>query len=566
VLRAASVPTLVPTFGLLGGFFMAKVPGLVRKKSAFFYVRRIPKTIKPMFGNKTQLTIPLGTSDPRVAANRARAKATEVDAAFQKAKLGVATNFSLASKVSIGQLETAARLHLYEQERGSRSAALSREDEKDASEMLAHLENVEEDWGSLIHGRATQIAEKYRLPIKPGDTYWIEFIDLVHRAETEHQRRRLDRARQVHAFRVYDRFFDEIHDGAARPVLPSETGNALSDVIDRFEKDPHRTHLTESASKKYLIPLAALREVVGDDASISDITRSQCAETADMIARLPANYTKYREFKDKTLREISEMAATSGRKLLARGTVEVYAHHLSAFFNFAIQKGLCATNPATRLMSGAGATKTGRLSFNSDELNRLISLLPDWCGKQRGGRFWLPLIALFSGMRLGEIIWLTQGDIQTVDGVTAFVLSRSEDRSLKTKGSARTVPVHPSLIKLGFSSLVANDLPAHTQLFGDLSGENQKQAVDHFQKRFSYWVKTHVKVREGVSFHSFRHTFRDATRDAELSIDAVRAIGGWRRGSGIEERYGQGAKISKLAEWMGRVSYPGLDLSPLALF
>jgi integrase len=545
---------------------MAKVAGLVQKKSAFFYVRRIPETVKPMFGNKTQLTLPLGTSDPRVAANRARAKAAEVDAAFQKAKLGIATNLSLASKVSIGHLEAAARLYLFEQERESRGVIPSRDDEMDANEMLAHLENVSEDWGGHIHALSLRIAEKHRLAIKPGDAYWIEFIDLVHRAETEHQRRRRDRARQVHTFRVYDRFFEEIYDGAARPALPSETGNSLADVIDRFEKDPHRKHLTESAAKKYLIPLAALREIVGDHTSISAITRSQCAETAELIARLPANYTKYREFKDKTLREISEIAAASGRQLLARGTVEVYAHHLSAFFNFAIQKGLCETNPATRLTPKVDTTEGERLPFNILELNRLVSLLPDWCGKQRGGRFWLPLIALYSGMRLGEIIWLTQGDIQTVDGVMAFVLSRSDDRSLKTKGSARTVPVHPSLVKLGLSSLVKKGLAENTRLFGDLSGETQKQAVDHFQKRFSYWVKTHVKVREGVSFHSFRHTFRDATRDAELSIDAVRAIGGWSRGSGIEERYGQGAKISKLAEWIERVSFPGLDLSPLSQF
>ncbi|MBB1250577.1 DUF6538 domain-containing protein [Rhizobium sp. G21] len=540
---------------------MAKAPGLVRKKSAFFYVRRIPETIKPMFGNKTQLTIPLGTSDPRVAANRARAKAAEVDAAFQNAKLGIATSLSLASKVSVSQLEAAARIHLFELERKNRGVVPNADEEFEAGEMLAHLENGEDDWGTHIHGRAVQIAAKTRLQIKPGDIYWGEFIDLVHRAETEHYRRRIDRARQVHAFRVHDRLFDQIHDGAARPTLSSETGNSLSDVIDRFENDPHRAHLTESAGKKYLIPLAALREVVGDDISISAISRVQCAETVDMIAHLPTNYTKYREFTGKSLREISEMAAKSGRRLLARGTVEVYAHHLSAFFNFAIQKGLCETNPAMRLTPKIGTTQSERLPFNMEELNRLVSHLSSWCGDQRGGRFWLPLIALYSGMRLGEIIWLTRADIQVVDGVTAFVLSRTDDRSLKTKGAARVVPVHPVLITLGFASLIEGSVPATGRLFSDLSGKTQKQAVDHFQKRFSYWLKTHIKVRNGVSFHSFRHTFRDATRDAELSIDAVRAIGGWSRGSGIEERYGQGAKISKLAEWMAKVRYPELDLT-----
>jgi len=121
---------------------MAKIAGLVQKKSAFFYVRRIPETIKPMFGNKTQLTIPLQTSDPRIAANRARAKAAEIDIAFQEAKLGIQPSGSLSSpKVSLSQLETAARLYLHECEMASRGVQPNIEDEIDAGETLVHLAN-----------------------------------------------------------------------------------------------------------------------------------------------------------------------------------------------------------------------------------------------------------------------------------------------------------------------------------------------------------------------------------------------------------------------------------------
>lgn len=541
---------------------MARVPGLVRKKSAYYYVRRIPETIRTMFGNKTQLTIPLNTSDFRIGTSRAKSKAVEIDAQFQAARVGVKPSASLKpSKVSLSQLESAAKLYVHECERSSRGILPDEANADDARMALMHLENPQDDWGGSIEALAQRLAKKYELALGPGDAYWGEFIELVHRAETEVQNRRLDRAIQRHSARTHDRFFGEVYDGAPAPNVRASAGIALADVIERFEQDPHRARLTESAGKKYVIPLAVLREVVGDEINIGAITRAQCADVVDLIAHLPSNYTKYLEFKGKSFREIG--LNPSGRRLLSPGTVEVYAHHLSAFFNFAVQKGVRETNPATRLTPKGGEASSGKPPFTLDELNRLVELLPDWSSGDRGGRFWLPLIGLFSGMRIGEIIWLTQEDVQTIDGVTAFSLRPRQERSLKTKGAARVIPLHPTLIELGFLSLVDPKLPKETRLFADLSGKSQKQAVDHFQKRFSYWLKAYVGVRPGVSFHSFRHNFRDATREAELSIDAVRAIGGWGRGSSIEERYGQGARPSKLSEWLGKVNYPGLKLQTL---
>ncbi|MBL0372603.1 site-specific integrase [Rhizobium sp. KVB221] len=243
-------------------------------------------------------------------------------------------------------------------------------------------------------------------------------------------------------------------------------------------------------------------------------------------------------------------------------TVETTVQSLSVFFGFTVQKGLRDSNPAMHQTPEIRKSRNGKHPFKMEELNRLISLLPEW-SKDSTGRFWLPVIALFSGMRLGEIIGLTHQDIRTIDGVLVFALSETNDRSVKTRDAARVIPVHPVLKELGFLALFKTTMPKDARLFSDLSGESQKQAVDRFQKRFSYWLKNDVKVSEGVSFHSFRHNFRDATREAKLSIDAVRAIGGWPSGSGIEERYGQGAGVSTLAEAIGKIGYPELDLDPL---
>lgn len=546
---------------------MAKVPGLQRKKSAYFYIRRIPSDIRALFANRQQLTVPLNTTDYRVASERARAKATEVDKQFQNARLGIISAVDAICKVSRQRLEQAVRLHLYDEEKKAETRPRNDDDARYFEDYLGILETPsEEAWGGDTHMRALKIAAKFRLAIAPGDQLWLTFILLVHRAEIEHARRSLNRVKTIYGSSVHDEFFGDVSAAKPPPKLLGGSGSTVRELIARFESDPLRADLTASAGKKYLIPFAVLREVAGDDFPVKEINRSQCAEMIEIVAALPPNYTKNRKFKGKALREIGELAQSGGAKRLSAGTVEVYAHHLSAFFNYAIQKGIIETNPASRLVPKSAKTANGRVPFDAAELNRLVAALPAWSGTWAGGRFWLPLIALFSGMRLGEIIWLKRGDVRSVDGVIAFVLEPTDDRSLKTKGAARVVPVHPALVQVGLTAFLSRLKHPSERLFADLPGETQQHAVDLFQKRFSYWVGKQLKVRDGVSFHSFRHCFRDATRNAGIPIDAIRALGGWGRGGAIEERYGQGTRPSVLADWMAKITYPDVDFSQIIIF
>ena len=67
-----------------------------------------------------------------------------------------------------------------------------------------------------------------------------------------------------------------------------------------------------------------------------------------------------------------------------------------------------------------------------------------------------------------------------------------------------------------------------------------------------------------MSFHSFRHSNRDALREAGISPERVRALGGWSGGGGgAEEIYGGGFKASTLAKEIRKVSYPRLHFAHL---
>lgn len=62
-----------------------------------------------------------------------------------------------------------------------------------------------------------------------------------------------------------------------------------------------------------------------------------------------------------------------------------------------------------------------------------------------------PLLALYHGLRLGEVAGLQVRDVGEENG-QAMLLIRSGKRQLKTNAARRDIPLHPQLERLGFTS------------------------------------------------------------------------------------------------------------------
>ncbi|MBA3570054.1 MAG: site-specific integrase [Pyrinomonadaceae bacterium] len=179
----------------------------------------------------------------------------------------------------------------------------------------------------------------------------------------------------------------------------------------------------------------------------------------------------------------------------------------------------------------------------------------------RRGRYWVPLIALYTGMRLGEILQLTTNHVRTSEtGTHFFLLSR--DMQLKNSESRREVPIHSALVSFGLLAFVEGKrVTGRTDLFDDVPLASDGTRSTLFSKRFASFLRS-VDVRADC-FHMFRHTLRDALRRGDVPEEYAEAICGWTRAGKTSRQYGDGFEADTLSPWIEKLVLPKVDLSHL---
>jgi integrase len=216
--------------------------------------------------------------------------------------------------------------------------------------------------------------------------------------------------------------------------------------------------------------------------------------------------------------------------------------------------------------------------FSVYELNKLFASPVFVDGKrQTGGKgeaaFWFPVIALYAGARRTEIAQLKLGDIRTGGSGIAFIDFNDEgdDQNLKTTTSARSVPIHRDLIAAGLLDYVAErsrTAAAENPLWPEFTSPIGPKAK-LWSKWFGRYLGEYAVDSPSKTFHSFRHTFKRACREAGISEEVHHAFTG-HAGGGVGRSYGRlrrsdgvmdrGISLERLKAEIDRVTYDSLIL------
>ena len=155
---------------------------------------------------------------------------------------------------------------------------------------------------------------------------------------------------------------------------------------------------------------------------------------------------------------------------------------------------------------------------------------------------WLLALISDTGMRLSEAAGLHKDDIILDAPIPYINLQPHSWRRLKTKGSARLIPL------IGASLWVAKRIQQHDSIYafprycdGKICNANSASAA------LNKWMKPRLK--DNAVVHSFRHSMRDRLRVVECPSDIIDQIGGW-SSSSVGASYGKGYELPVLAKWM----------------
>ena len=369
----------------------------------------------------------------------------------------------------------------------------------------------------------------------------------------------------------YDKRFNSLTAEQAPVNTPEsqETGKTLSEAITLHMKEKSLGKKLKPRSRvEYDSVYNLFQDVIAyltgnQDVYVSSLDTDILIRYSETLSQLPANARKSKALRDKSIGEVLEAVKGTPIKPISDATKNRNLGLVSSLLKWCVRRGYMKLNPA----EGLGVKESGKASdkreiYTREDLELLLSApefkSPD---KDRPERFWIPLIALYSGMRLEEICQLHTKDIREVEGFPCFdVNENAPDKSVKSGAGIRLVPIHPTLIELGFLHYVQNHADA-PRLWMTLERKKERYGLD-----FGKWYGKQVKAklftgRDKLNFHSFRHTFIDNLARQGVDLKLIKDIVGHSQEDITQGRYTK-VHMDLLFDAIKKLDY-SIDLSHL---
>ena len=237
---------------------------------------------------------------------------------------------------------------------------------------------------------------------------------------------------------------------------------------------------------------------------------------------------------------------------------------LRTLFSWAVSNHKLPANPAAGLTIKLG--KKARLrtkGFTDDEATALLAAALRYSNDQErpctaAAKHWVPWLCAFTGARVGEMAQLRRQDVQQRS--EGWIVHITPDAGTQKTNEARSVPIHPQLIELGFPVFVQGCPDGHLFLTpapnGDVLGP--LQAVKNRLAEFGRSIVSDINVAPN---HGWRHRFKTVGMEAGISSRVLDAIQG-QAARTVADTYGD-VTLRTMAVAISK--FPSIDVSRPAL-
>ncbi len=591
------------------------LPGLVKHRHVWSLRHRVPKDIIETFGKK-EVWRSLRTRDDRIAAQRYRTAKSEIEAEFE------AHRASLSQKPLNGALAPTDRQPICQNYIANRvdEERLRRADLLDQarSDALAFWRGETIPPPDDEHQFRGQTYSYWHQVVCQGDFSLEDALGYLLAFEGRQKTESLEKALTISDCKAFLKTADklaaprklskddrirlalDLMKAEIKVVKAVNDGVDLEDLLTPNTQIPHQNATTlNSPSTNYPVLSLAVKDWTNErkdlppgrrttmenvmydfiticgDKSVNAYGKPEGRAYSDVQGRLAKNWRKR-----KTLRhlDIKKAADESERlKLPTQGPTTIntkFGIITQCFKWLAARYDESIKSPVAGFTLRVGeAARDQRDSFAPDEL-KVVFRQPVFIGCENEKRwrkpgkmrlcdsekFWLPLIGLHTGMRLNEICSLECSDIHKRDEIWFIDITKG----LKNSTAKREMAIHSQLIALGLLAFRdRQERRKHTRLFPNLK---QNSLTGRFSKDASKWfakllVSAGVK-RPKLSFHSFRHSFEDFARDAEIEQTVIDALLG-HVSPGMSARYGSGISLERKNKELQKIKFDGLCLKHL---
>lgn len=562
---------------------MSLATNIVRRGSRYYLRVAVPKDLQGRFGRR-EVWKSLHTADPREARRRAPDALRGLHNEFDE--------YRHRLRPEPEEVDALVRRHYADElakDESKRAAPWGADNI--AERLLGYATGdgvVRQAQSALGHGSvrimgavADQLIETSGLLIEEGSPAYDRLCHGLARAQVEIEKRRLERRTGDYTGQPSDPLLKEPA-GSSPPTdvdCGSRRAETILELYDGYARDNAERMKPDTLDQNRKI-VAMFVDFVGQRASSTAITRRAVRNWKDALYRWPKKAAEISEFKGLSFNEVIERNKRVGKPPISQRTINKYLSGFGAFCSWLRTHDHLAENPVEGLLIPLDKGKQTVVSYTDDQLLAIFSSpLFVGCrgeGKEhepgdhriRDHRYWLPLLALFSGARLGELAQLLVTDVKQVDGHWVFHITTegSPEKKLKSKSAYRVVPVHSELAELGL--LEHRNQVRSTgakRLFPEVRPDVRGQ-ISGFVSRWygRYLMRIGLKTDASLNFHSFRHTFIDALRRARYLDHQLQPLVG-HSNSGTTGRYGilPEGELSWRVQMVEAVRYPGVDFAHL---
>jgi len=222
-----------------------------------------------------------------------------------------------------------------------------------------------------------------------------------------------------------------------------------------------------------------------------------------------------------------------------------------AVINLALSEfGLAIVNPFSNVYFDHNVGVKKRLPIKPEDITKVQAE----CYKADDEKRWLIALIADTGMRLAEGAGLLRSDFIEQDGILCMNIRPHPWRSLKTSSSERVIPLVGSA-KWAAERILAQ--PDGSEFAFPNYNDGKRTNANSASAALNKWLK--VKIGQGYTIHSFRHSMRDRLRAVECPSDVIDQIGGWLT-QGVGASYGLGHNHGTLTRWLvAIVEAPNLE-------